>query len=338
VSASQGINTEQLSEIAKQARERLSFIAVIPAQTYRNAILALATLWLLWLLADLFWLLMPAPAASNMAAISSSTNSSARKNVANNNNQQTVDLAKIQGWHLFGETNKAEEASETFSAAGDDVDENAEETRLSLTLVGLIEAKDPAMGYAIIEYQSKSDLYKVGQTLPAGNSVTLSKVLSDRAIIDNRGKYEAIFLYDEKGNRIQAPARNNRKAVKAEPADSNDKRVIDQRGNRRLSKMAADYRQQLINDPMSLAEVIKISPASDSDGKLMGYRVRPGKHRQQFKDFGLKPGDIVTSVNGVALTDPSNAMSLYQDMQNTTEASIEVLRGDETISLMIGIE
>lgn len=316
---------DQISQVLKRGYELLR---VVPLENYRNAALCICSVWLLLLLADIFWALMPQGAGhslSSAAPVNSTSRSSSTAEAV------TVDIAKLQAWQIFGALGeKAESAEEEAVTSTENVNEDAEETRLSLRLLGVIESNAEGGGYAIIEYQSQSDLYKVGQEIPAGKSVSLSKVLSDRVIIDNRGQYESVFLYDEQGKRIIKPA------AKKKTAQSRN-RTVDQRNNPELTKMAAHYRQQLLNNPMSLAEVIKISMAKDASGNLIGYRIRPGRDRKQFADFGLQSGDVVTAINGIELNDPSKAMQIYQQLRSTTEATFAVQRGNENISLVVGV-
>jgi len=70
-------------------------------------------------------------------------------------------------------------------------------------------------------------------------------------------------------------------------------------------------------------------------GKVVGYRVRPGKERDLFNSLGLKPNDIVVAVNGVALNSSSKAMEVYKSMREETSASFDIKRGEETLSLNI---
>lgn len=191
-------------------------------------------------------------------------------------------------------------------------------------------SSDVNLSYAIIEYQGKSDLYKVGDALPAGRNVLLSKVLADRVIIDNRGEFEAVFLYDDAKDKPGRP-------IAKTDNNSAQKKMIDKRNNPNITRMAGKYRQQLLTNPMSLLDVINITMAKDSQDNLLGYRVRPGKHRKQFQTLGLKTGDIITSVNGVSLDDPAKAMQLYQNLRSTTEAAFTIKRGNETVNLVIGL-
>ncbi|HBO11718.1 MAG TPA: type II secretion system protein GspC, partial [Halieaceae bacterium] len=75
--------------------------------------------------------------------------------------------------------------------------------------------------------------------------------------------------------------------------------------------LAAQYRERLYNDPQSLADVVRITAVRQGD-QLVGYRVSPGRAGEDFAALGFEPGDIVTGVNGLSLTDPANTVRLYQ--------------------------
>ena len=205
----------------------------------------------------------------------------------------------------------------------------AQATRLQLKLLGVMLSSVDA-SYAVIEHSGQSDLYRVGQAIPGGQRVTLSRVLADRVIIDNRGSLESLMLYDE--NKNTQAVQINKPVAKPSAAA----KVVDQRNNQQVTEMANAYREQLMNNPMSLADVIRISVAKDSNGNVMGYSIRPGRDRKQFTDFGLQSGDIVTAVNGIALDDPAKAMELYGQLRTAKEASLDIKRGSENINVLVG--
>lgn len=60
------------------------------------------------------------------------------------------------------------------------------------------------------------------------------------------------------------------------------------------------------------------------EGQIVGYRVAPGPDRAAFDTFGFQQGDIVTAVNGLALSDASNSIKLYQMMKEATEATFDI--------------
>jgi general secretion pathway protein C len=57
----------------------------------------------------------------------------------------------------------------------------------------------------------------------------------------------------------------------------------------------------------------------------------------QFKALGFQSGDIVTAVNGYALSDPTNTVRLYQMMRDATDAVFEVERDGTPVSISISL-
>ena len=59
-----------------------------------------------------------------------------------------------------------------------------------------------------------------------------------------------------------------------------------------------------------------------------------------MSNWAFKPGDLVTSVNGIALNDPANTMRLYQTMRSASEAVFDLQRDDQplTVSVSLGDE
>ena len=91
------------------------------------------------------------------------------------------------------------------------------------------------------------------------------------------------------------------------------------------SDVAKAYRARLYDNPQSLAEVVTVSAVREN-GELLGYRIAPGREREQFEQLGFRPGDTVTSVNGISLNDPANTLRLYQTMRTATEAVFDLRR------------
>jgi general secretion pathway protein C len=63
----------------------------------------------------------------------------------------------------------------------------------------------------------------------------------------------------------------------------------------------------------------------------------PGAKGDEFAALGFKPGDIVTEVNGLSLSDPGNAVLLYQMLKDTKQANFVIERGGSTMSLSVQV-
>ena len=63
----------------------------------------------------------------------------------------------------------------------------------------------------------------------------------------------------------------------------------------------------------AFAEIMRPQPVF-ANGVQRGYRVYPGRNRQQFAKLGLQPGDLVLSINGTPLDDPQRGMEIFNTM------------------------
>ena len=65
------------------------------------------------------------------------------------------------------------------------------------------------------------------------------------------------------------------------------------------------------------------------DGKTIGFRVFAIKPGSVFERIGLKNGDIVRRVNGVELTDPTKAITLFTELQNEGHIAVDLDRNQK---------
>ena len=91
-----------------------------------------------------------------------------------------------------------------------------------------------------------------------------------------------------------------------------------------------------MTDPETLASAVSVSPVQE-EGQIVGYRVAPGPDRAAFDTFGFQQGDIVTAVNGLALSDASNSIKLYQMMKEATEATFDIQREGGNVTLSVDL-
>lgn len=292
-------------------------LAAVSAQRWQMLLIVLLAAIVLADLARLTWLAIPANKTApilqtpvNVAVSPASKNASA------------VDIDKMVGWHLFGEVGVQPHVEAV-------AEEQAQDTTLNLQLLGVISASEPAMARAFIMADGRQQQFAIGEQIPGPGKVVLNKVLVDRAIIDNNGRYETLWLYDPNAATLQVPQPSS-------PAASSSG-TVDMRDNAGVTQLAQTYRNQLYKNPGSLADVIQVAPASEG-GKLIGYRINPGRDPAQFSKFGLKPGDIVTAINDVRLDDPQRALELYNLLRTQSEASITVHRGAEELVLMVSLQ
>jgi general secretion pathway protein C len=216
------------------------------------------------------------------------------------------DLGAIVNAHLFGVAGE--------SGAADADPSKVAATQMNLVLVGTIAQTDPLKGYAIVgESAAAARVYAVGKTITGGTK--LHSVYPDRVILDRGGKLESLML----PKTFQGGGMTAARPVAPPPPDP----TLGQR----LQNLAAQ-------NPAAVMEIIRPQPVF-ANGQQRGYRVYPGRNRQQFARLGLMPGDLVTAINGTPLDDPARGMEILQSMNSATAVTVTVERNGQSTQISI---
>lgn len=312
----------------KKATDRFSVLSV---KFIHNVLCVILVLWLLFSLFQVvstFWVNSFAGESIDPINHNVEHSSTVIKSTS------SIDILQLQSLNLFGiHSDKADTGKEVVLQ--EIIDLEAIKTRLNIVLEGIVLNSSQEESLAIIVYQGKQDQYYVGEKLPFNGSVSLERVMADHVILNNSGNYESLWLYDEENKSKPSSRPSKRNGYSAKSAKTSERAPV-VRPDRKATSLAKDYRKRLYENPRSLAEVIRISP-SQKDGELVGYKISPGKDAQQFIDLGFRPNDVVTSINGITLDEPSRALEIYKLMRSATEANFTVNRGGETLDVAVSL-
>lgn len=278
------------------------------ARLRRNAPTMLAfllALVLAWQAAAFIWRLVP---TDNHAFIPPVT----RTAIAAPNDQQTtaaaISAAPIISAHLFGVALAGDEPQGVIEDTLD-----APQTNLPLVLRGtLAAAGDEAL--AIIADGGTEKVYRLKDTIRRG--VTLHSVQRQQVILNRNGTLEALKLPQQTAQ--SAPQRAN---------NTDASRVAN-------SRSVTDV---LTQNASSLSEIIRPAPYYVG-GQQRGYRLYPGKNRQQFASLGLRPGDIVTEINGTAMTNAQQGAAVFQSLGDQQSVNVTIQRGGQPINLTLNTQ
>lgn len=261
----------------------------------------IATLLLLiaiaWQLARLTWLLIPSQ--GNEIVIVPPINLP--------KTDAAINTQKIADAHLFG-----------LPVAPDNADaSNAPQTQMTLVLAGVMASSDPTKGFAFIgESATAAKLQYVGDML-GGGSVKLHSVYIDRVMLDRGGRLESLIL----PRYSSASTVSSAMSVKPSPLPP-------------IRRFADNARRLIETNPSAFSEIVRPQPVFNG-GKLQGYRVYPGRNRQQFMRLGLRPSDLVTAVSGSPLTDQSSAMQIFNTISTTDRVVLTIEREGRTQQITI---
>ncbi len=234
---------------------------------------------------------------------------------------EALDVGPLLAAKLFGEPAADGPAP---VAASDLLD--APDTNLQLTLRGVFAAGEVTESRALIE-PANGDLspYAVGAEIPGGAKV--HSIHADRVLLERGGRLETLRLDRDAPS---SSAGTLRGAAVNRGLASNAARVIDAETATQLSQI----RRDLLNDPTKASDFLRVQPAQ-RDGQLRGYRIYPGRKRELFRAAGLRPGDLVTAINGVQLDDPTKGLGLLGDLSQASQINLTVERGGSTQSISV---
>jgi general secretion pathway protein C len=254
-------------------------------------------------LAKIVWLVYPTEDVSLWIPPPVASARSDSSGIVGGQNQQTI----IES-HLFGTAD-----AESAMIIAEETDD-APDTRLNLKLRATVSADEQVIAHAIIaDGSGKENVYFVRDSIPGG--ATLHRVHTDRVILNRGGVLEALRLPSEFAGK--SPPAKRRTTT-----------------NRNRSPVA----QALISkNANTFTEIIRPQPFMPN-GQLKGYRVFPGRNRQQFIALGLRPGDLVTEINGVALSDPAQGMQIFSTLSESSQVQVTLERNgkSQTLSLDTG--
>jgi general secretion pathway protein C len=220
-----------------------------------------------------------------------------------------LDIQSVVSAHLFGVA--APDPSSQDPA-------NAPESTANLVLAGTIATQDPKRGVAIISDGGPSKVYSVGDNI---GGATLHSVYLDRVILDRGGALETLLLPRLLGPGMRGPA-----VVRRAGADPRTVAAVD------------NIRRLVQQDPNILDQVMRTVPSYDNAaGRLRGFRAYPGRNRQIFNKLGLKPGDLVTAINGTALDDPQRSQEVFNTIQTSDHVTVTLERGGQKQDVTLNI-
>ena len=192
---------------------------------------------------------------------------------------------------------------------------NAPLSSANLVLAGTIATQEPKRGIAIINDGGPSKVYAVGENV---NGATLYSVYLDHVILDRGGTLETLLLPRLLAGGVRGPMRPGPLARTSEAVD-NVRRMVQQ-------------------DPGLLDQVMRTVPSYDNAaGKLRGFRAYPGRNRNIFNKLGLKPGDLVTAINGQPLDDPQHSQEVFNTIQSSNTVTVSVERGGQKQDITLNV-
>lgn len=274
-----------------------------------NQRLAMATTLLLivacaYLLVELTWLFVPqdhVSMPSGQKILNTTTNKQA----------QQENFRKLTSANIFGVSGRSAPQQS-----------KAPETRLNLTLKGVLAAKPMNLGSAIIAQgrTGKEKTYGVGDKLPGG--VRIKEIHPEYVVLERNGQLETLKL-----QKISGVSGFN----KAARTSSNLSL------NKSPAAALSNIRRDILKNPASFGDYA-LPVVVKENGKQIGYRLQPQRKGEMLAELGIQPSDVIVEINGVKLDKPQNGISALRKLSTAKNLTIIVKRNGAEVPLNITLQ
>ena len=260
-----------------------------------------------YLLVEVTWLLFPQDDASVIPA-------QQKTGLANNKQAQQANFRKLTSANIFGVSEKSTVQKQT----------KAPETRLNLTLKGVLAAKPMELASAIIAQgkSGKEDIYSVGDKMQGG--VIIKEIHPEYVVLERSGRLETLKLQKISG--VSGFRSSNRSSSNSSSSSSN-----------LPATSLSNIRRNILKNPASFGEYA-LPVIVKENGKQIGYRLQPQAKGDMLAELGIQSSDVITEINGVKLDKPQNGISALRKLSTAKTLNIVVKRNGAEVPLNITLQ
>lgn len=285
-------------------------VAVVRAKS-PGWITILLVIAIAWQLAHIVWALVPGSPLGDTIEANPVPVSNAAGNASRTDRS---DVQSIASAHLFGQA-----TTESVEIIPQGPLEDLVETRLALTLKGIMAGSDDSLSMAIIaDNRNEEKTYAINDAVVPGT--TLHAVYLEQVVLNRSGNLESLKLPKEFPKTASTVRRSQTSVRRATTARTNSN--------------GRSIQNVLAQNVTKLADVIRPTPYFVG-GQQQGYRVYPGRDRKKFAALGLRPGDLIKDIDGAALTDPQQAMKIFENLGTADQVSVTVERNGQPQVLIL---
>jgi len=88
----------------------------------------------------------------------------------------------------------------------------------------------------------------------------------------------------------------------------------------------------MVRNPATLFSQARILPKYE-EGQMVGLQVNSIKNGSLFEEIGLRDGDVITELNGIAIESPEESAKILAEFSQAKEFSVVVESGGEVREL-----
>lgn len=196
-------------------------------------------------------------------------------------------------------------------------DEDLQETRLPLKLLGTVSSTDQIVASAAIENSRKRthEVVKVGDRLADFPEVVVFRIDRGRVVLQNGASREELTMNEDL--LASAPKVNTPKPAPRPSRRATPKR---ERGKKSAKDRLKDLADQAgVTGAAALFSQARVLPKY-KDGQMVGIEISQIEADSFYEQVGLEEGDMLTNINGITIDTPAATQKLLEAF--TSEAPL----------------
>jgi general secretion pathway protein C len=206
---------------------------------------------------------------------------------------------------------------------------------MNATLVGTMVFSNPSYSFARISKGSGGEVESFYTGDDLYGEATIKKVERNRVYIDRDGRIEFLEIVGSKGTvfpsyastRASMPYFQQEKPEGTTEFSSDDvKSVGDNKfviNRKMLDSMLSNY-----NSVLTQARAVP----NMEDGKANGFKIFAIRDGSIYSAIGIKNGDVLTRVNNGDINNLEKVLSLFTQLRNESNITIDLIRGGQRMS------
>ncbi len=215
------------------------------------------------------------------------------------------------------------------------IEEELEETRLPLNLLGTAAASNPELSWAAVEdlEQHLHVVVRVGDILK--ETAKVLRIEPRRIVLKNGSHLEELALKEDESNpraQIISHPRPTFSRPQTNAVAPRSPEAVQTRVRRLAEDRFAVNRQDVestLRNPAQLFSQARILPRYQ-DGRMVGVQLNNIRAGSVFESIGVQDGDVITELNGIAIDSPEQSAVLMRELSQAKELSVSVLGADGT--------
>ncbi len=201
--------------------------------------------------------------------------------------------------------------------------EQLTESQLRVRLHGTVASQRSETSVAVVEDENTREklFVRPGDLLAGARVVSIEQEL---IVIDNNGQLEKITFDDNEPTAPAprlAPGKKARGKKKARNAMAERARLL-----KEVTEQSSAKRQSILTQA-------RIVPRYGEGGVLSGLQLSAIRPNSLLEAAGFTNGDLVVNVNGTELSDPSQGLKVFRELESAESFVVDVEREGELITL-----